>query len=519
MVDYIIVGAGSAGCVLANRLTEDPHVHVLLLEAGGPDHKPDIRIPARWSTLLGTEVDWLYRTEPQVHLNNRVIDWNRGKVLGGSSSINNMVYIRGDRWDYDHWAELGNEEWSYDEILPYFKKAENQERGASEYHGVGGPLNVADMPYVALISDSADAFIEAGIELGWPLNHDFNGATQEGIGRYQFTRRGGQRHSAADAYLKPALSRPNLTTVTYAQVTRLLFTGTHVSGVEYVHDHQLKQTAATREVILCGGAINSPQILLLSGIGPAGQLTHFGIPVVVDLPGVGENLQDHALLEIDYARVERAIAENILGGAAHQEYLQSQTGPLAVNRTAGGAFVKTRADLERPDMQLYIAPGDDAASEADFGIYLSIMRPKDRGTITLRSRNPFEHPVIQPNYLACEDDLQTFIDGVKVVRQLAATSALAPILVREIAPGSAVQTDAELAAWIRQALRTTWHYSGTCKMGIDPLAVVNPRLQVYGVTGLRVVDASIMPEVIGGNTNAPVIMIAEKAADLIREEL
>jgi len=518
MIDYIVVGAGSAGCVLANRLTEDPDVHVLLLEAGGPDHRPDIRIPARWSALLGTEVDWLYRTEPQPHLNQRVIDWNRGKVLGGSSSINNMIYIRGDRWDYDHWAELGNEEWSYDDVLPYFKKAENQERGASEYHGTGGPLNVADMPYVALVSDSADAFIEAGVELGWPLNHDFNGATQEGVGRYQFTRRGAQRFSSADAYLKPALSRPNLTTVTYAHVTRLLFEGTRVSGVEYVHDHQLKQTAVTREVILCGGAINSPQTLLLSGIGPAGQLSQFGIPVVVDLPGVGDNLQDHALLEMHYARVQRAIAENVLWGAAHQEYLQSQTGTLAVNRTAGGAFVKTRSDLDIPDMQLYVAPGDIATAEADYGIYLSILRPKDRGTITLRSSNPFEHPMIQPNYLAREEDLQTFIDAVKLVRQLAGTSPLATILAREIAPGRAVQTDAEIAAWIRQALGTTWHYSGTCKMGIDPLAVVNPRLQVYGVTGLRVADASIMPEVIGGNTNAPVIMIGEKAADLILEE-
>jgi choline dehydrogenase-like flavoprotein len=307
--------------------------------------------------------------------------------------------------------------------------------------------------------------------------------------------------------------------VTYAHVTRLHFAGTRVTGVEYVHDHQLKQTAASREVILCGGAINSPQTLLLSGIGPAEQLAHFGIPVVVDLPGVGDNLQDHALLAVEYARVQRAIADNALGSTAHQEYLQSQSGLLAVNRSAGGAFVRTRPDLDMPDMQLYAAPLADAAAEADFGIYLSIMRPKDRGTLTLRSTNPFEHPVLQPNYLARDEDLQAFIDGVKLVRQLAATSAFAPIVAREVAPGSATQTDAEIAAWIRQALATTWHYSGTCKMGIDPLAVVNPRLQVYGVEGLRVVDASIMPEVIGGNTNAPVIMIAEKAAALIREEV
>ena len=501
--------------MLANRLTENPDIHVLLLEAGGPDHKPDIRIPARWSTLLGTDVDWLYRTEPQVHLNGRVIDWNRGKVLGGSSSINNMIYIRGHRWDYDHWADLGNEGWSYDDILPYFKKAENQERGESEFHGVRGPLNVADPPRVALIWDAADAFIQAGIELGYSLNQDFNGATQEGFGRYQFTRLGGQRHSASDAYLKPALSRPNLTTLTYAQVTKLLFSGTHVSGVEYVHDHQLKQAASSREVILCGGAINSPQTLLLSGIGPANHLTQFGIPVVVDLPGVGDYLQDHALLGMGFARVVRATSDILLGGPAHREYLQSQSGQFAVNQTAAGAFVKTRPEVELPDMQLYAAVNAGTDTLADFGVYLSIMRPKDRGTLVLRSSNPFDYPVLQPNYLAREVDLQAFIDGVKLVRQLACTSSLAPYLAQETAPGSAIQTDSEITGWIRDTLATTWHYSGTCKMGVDPLAVVDPQLQVHGVTGLRVVDASIMPEVIGGNTNAPVIMIAEKAADLI----
>ena len=515
MVDYIIIGAGSAGCVLANRLTEESETTVLLLEAGGMDDYPDIRIPGRWTTLLGTEIDWLYQTEPQIHLNNRIVDWNRGKVLGGSSSINNMVYIRGHRWDYDRWAELGNEAWSYAEVLPYFKKSENQERGASEYHGVGGPLNVADLPQVSPITEVVERFIQAGLELGLPFNDDFNGAKQEGIGRYQFTRKDGERHSAADAWLKPAWFRPNLQVKTKAHVTRLLFEGTRAVGVEYSHEYQTKRALAEQEVILCGGAINSPQLLLCSGIGPADHLRQFDIPVVVDLPGVGQNLQDHALTVMRYLTTTPTQIKDAALTAASQEYTQFKTGLLAVNWSAGGAFIKTQPELPIPDIQLYVAPGDENNGE-DFFIVLSLLRPKDRGTIHLSSSNPFDYPIIQPNYLERSEDRQTFVDGVKFVRRLTQTKAYEGYIKSELEPGIEVQTDAHILAWLRDNLSTTWHYSGTCKMGVDPLAVVDPQLQLYGVENLRVVDASIIPEVIGGNTNAPVIMIAEKAADMIR---
>jgi choline dehydrogenase len=417
MVDYIIIGAGSAGCVLANRLTEDHDASVLLLEAGGMDDHPDIRIPGRWSALLGTEVDWLYQTEPQAHLNNRVVDWNRGKVLGGSSSINNMVYIRGHRWDYDRWAELGNEEWSYADVLPYFKKSENQERGASEYHGVGGPLNVADIPQVSPVTEVVDCFIQAGLELGLLFNDDFNGARQEGIGRYQFTRKDGERHSTADAWLKPAWTRKNLQVKTEAHVTRLLFAGPRAVGVEYIHDNQTKQALAEQEVILCGGAINSPQLLLCSGIGPADHLRQFNIPLVVNLPGVGQNLQDHPLTVMRYlTTTPTQICEAALA-AASQEYEAFKTGLLAVNWSAGGAFIKTQPELNIPDIQLYVTPGDENNGE-DFFIVLSLLHPKDRGSIRLRSPNPFDYPVFQPNYLERTEDQRCFVDGVKFVRHL-----------------------------------------------------------------------------------------------------
>ena len=403
MFTYIITGAGSAGCVLANRLTENPDVSVLLLEAGGPDDRPDIRIPFRWTTLLGTDVDWLYKTEPQVHLNNRVIPWNRGKVLGGSSSINNMIYIRGHQGDYDRWAELGNEGWSFADVLPYFKKSEHQERGESDYHGVGGPLNVADSQY---ISPLADTFVKAGAELGLPVNDDFNGPTQEGLGRYQATCKNGERHSTVDAYLRPALARANLSVETYAHVTRILFESTRAQGVEYVHDNQIKQVYAEREIILCGGAINSPQTLLLSGVGPAEQLERLAIPVVVDLPGVGENLQDHPLLVcvVCSARVH-TVQDNSLTNPAYQDYLQQRRGIFTAYSASVGGFVRTRAELAVPDIQCYEVT-DHQGEGADFEIHASLLRPASRGSIRLRSDNPFAYPIVQPNYLERDEDLQ-----------------------------------------------------------------------------------------------------------------
>jgi choline dehydrogenase len=511
-VNYILVGAGSAGCVLANRLTENPNISVLLLEAGGTDDHPEIRIPARWFNLLGTPIDWHYRTEPQVHLDNRVLTLNRGKVLGGSSSINAMVYIRGHRWDYDHWAELGAAGWSYAEVLPYFKKAENQERGANEFHGVGGPLNVADIPQVSPI---AHVFIEACMQWGLPLNDDFNGPAQEGVGWYQVTQKNGERHSAVDAYLKPALARPNLSLETQAQVTRVLFSGTLAIGVEYSQHGQIKQVHADHEVILCGGAINSPQILLCSGLGPANQLRQFNLPVVVDLPGVGENFQDHPKVDCHFTSRPPTKADFSLTGAAYADYQRDRSGLLSRVRSPVGAFARTRPDLSIPDMQYYAAQGDTDGAH-DFAIVASLLRPVSRGTLTLRSADPFSYPCIQPNFLACDEDPRVLLDSVKFVRQLVHMPAYAGFLDAELSPPHEVGTDAEIAGWIRASLESTWHCAGTCKMGIDSMAVVTPQLQVIGVENLRVVDASIMPDIVGGNTNAAVIMIAEKAADLIR---
>ena len=519
MYDYVVIGAGSAGCVIASRLTEDPNTTVLLLEAGGPDDREEIHIPAAFPQLFKTECDWGYYTEPQPHLNNRSLFWPRGKMLGGTSSHNAMIYIRGHRYIFDRWAEAGNEGWGYEDILPLFKKSQNQERGASEHHGVGGPLNVADLRDTNPLSC---AFVDACVENGFTRNDDFNGPEQEGVGYYQVTQKDGRRCSTATAFLRPAMERPNLTIETHAMVTRLLFEGARVVGVAYTQNGEAKEVNADNEVILSGGAINSPQLLLLSGVGPAAQLEALGIPVVADLPGVGQNLQDHLLVVLNYECTEPISLATANSAAALLEYQHFRKGPLSSNVAEAGGYLKTRPDLPLPDLQFVFLPtyfmdhGFVQPEGHGFALVPFLLLPESRGNLSLRSRDPLEHPLIQPNYLDSEADMQLLVEGVKILRPLAQTKAFAPFVGKEVEPGPQVQSDEEIREFIRNKVETNYHPVGTCKMGGDSMAVVDPQLRVRGIQGLRVADASIMPLITNGNTNAPSIMIGEKAADMIR---
>jgi choline dehydrogenase len=517
--DYIIVGAGSAGCVLARRLTEDASTRVLLLESGAPDRPLTLRMPAAFSTFFKSRYDWAYETVPQPHLKHRRLYWPRGKVLGGSSAINAMIYTRGHPSDYDHWRALGNPGWSFAEVLPYFKKAEHQARGASAYHGVGGPLNVADLRCTNPLSH---AFIAAGVELGFRHNDDFNGPVQEGVGWFQVTQKRGKRHSAATAYLKPVRRRRNLTIRTRAHVGRVLFEGRRAVGVLSLEHGRPQCFHAAREVLLCAGAVNSPQMLLLSGIGCADHLQQLGLAVVMDLPGVGQNLQDHLGVAVAYASTKPVTMANA-GTTGHLlRYLLCHHGPLTSNIAEAGGFINTNPAGAAPDLQLFFAPayylnhGFLRPKGHGYTVVAALLRPQSRGSITLASSNPCAPPVIHPEYLGKAADLQLLLAGLERCRWFVHTTAFEPFRGPEISPGSAVQSGAALVDAIRNTAETCYHPVGTCKMGQDPLAVVDPSLRVHGVEGLRVVDASIMPTIISGTTNAPTIMIAEKAADLIK---
>lgn len=518
MYDYIIVGAGSAGCVLANRLTEDASVKVLLIEAGGADTNPEFRIPLAVSKLFMSPHDWAYQTEAQPQLNERQIFWPRGKVLGGSSSLNIMVYIRGQAYDYDQWAANGNSGWSYADVLPYFKKSEHQQRGASQYHGANGPLHVSDLRSPNVLSR---AFVEAGVQTGLRRNDDFNGAVQEGVGLAQVTQKRGTRDSTADAYLRPALNRPNLNVITEALVQRILFEDRRAVGVSYKRqgqERQEEQAHATREVLLCAGAVNSPQLLLLSGVGAADQLQKFSIPVVADLPGVGENLQDHLLVPVGYACTRPVTLAAARSLSNLLKYRFFRRGPLTSNIGEAGGFYKTRQDLPVPDLEIAFTPAAFRNPKVHgFTIGSILLGPQSRGYIALRSPDPQQSPSIQPNYLQRAEDIEVLIAGVKLARRLAHAKAFDRYRGEEVSPGPQVQSDEDIAAFVRKIATTVYHPVGTCKMGTDALAVVDNTLRVHGVEALRVVDVSIMPTIVHGHTNADAIMIAEKAADLIKE--
>ena len=528
--DFVIVGAGSAGCVLANRLSEDPSTRVLLLEAGPPDHRWDFRIHmpgALARPLMGEAYNWAYHSEPEPGADGRRLYCPRGRVIGGSSSINGMVYIRGHARDYDGWAARGLPGWSYAEVLPYFRRCEDRGRGADPWRGAGGPLHVSTG---ASANPLFDAFIEAGRQAGYPVTEDMNGHRQEGLGRMDMTTWRGRRWSAARAWLDPARRRPNLEVVPRALATRVRFEGRRAAGVDYLERGERGRTRtadAAREVILCGGAINSPQLLQLSGVGPADELRRLGVEVVADLPGVGENLQDHLEVYVQHACTRPITLYSALKPLgmlkAGLSWYLFRGGAGASNQFEAGGFIRSRAGVEHPDLQYHFIPiamrydGSGLRGQHGFQAHVGPMRPESRGRVRIRSADPRAAPGILFNYLSTERDRRELRDSVRLTREIFAQAAFDPWRGEELAPGPGVRTDDEIDAFVRASVESAFHPCGTCRMGTDADegAVTDAETRVHGTEGLRVVDASIMPAIVSGNLNAPTLMLAEKAADLI----
>lgn len=505
MHDYIIVGGGTAGCVLAHRLTEDESVDVLLLEAGEPaNHRDDVLNPNRVWEVLGSDLDWCFETEPQEHLDGRQVEWPRGKALGGSSVINGTAYVRGHPEDFDNWAAQGNDGWSHDDLLPYFKKFENFDGEADEYHGTDGPLSVE---HRGATDEFTETLIDAAVEAGMERNDDFNAGQQAGVGYYHYTTKDGERHSAAAAFIKPVLDRENLTVKTSAHVTSLQFDGSRASGVVYDHDGTSNEASVPDdgEVLLSAGAIQSPQLLMLSGIGPADHLNEHDIEVRVDLPGVGENLQDHLRVATGIMAPEPIATDPDNVDTRH-------------DRSLVGAFEEVRDGVRSPDVQYGMNAGLDPNNDVaeGFGVTTLPLRPTSRGTVRLQSTDPYDDPIMDPEYLSTERDREDIVACIRRAREIAQTDALAEYYDQEAMPGPDAQTDEEILEYVKGAVESGYHPTCTCKMGNDDMAVVDDRLNVYGVENLRVIDASIMPQVTSGNTNAPTLAIAERGADLVK---
>ncbi len=522
--DYVIVGAGTAGCVLANRLSAEGRRTVLLLEAGPEDSYLWIHVPIGYGkTMFHPVYNWGFYTEPEPTMNGRNVYWPRGKGLGGCSSINGLIYIRGQPQDYDHWAAEGNPGWAWADVLPYFKRLESNERGESEFHGASGPLACSDIPKK---HELIEAIIDGAGELGIPRNPDFNTDRQEGVGYYQLNTRKGWRSSTATGYLKPARSRPNLAVEVEAQATRIVLDGARADGVEYRQGGQTKTVKARREVLLAAGALQSPQLLQLSGIGPGALLQTFGIPVVVDLPGVGENLQDHLQLRLIYQCAKPITTNDELNSWWRSakiglQWILFRSGPLAIGINQGGLFTRVLPESATPDVQFHFATlsaemaGAKVHPFSGFTFSVCQLRPTSRGRVQIKSPDPLAPPAMRANYLATELDRRCAVAGVRLARRIAATRPMQAYVKAEYRPGAAAQTDEDLLEFCRNHGATIFHPVGTCKMGADAQSVVDSRLRVHGIAGLRVVDCSMMPTISSGNTAAPVVMVAEKASDLI----